>query len=220
VLNKEIISDALPSLNPGDTVAQALDLMMDFHVTQLPVVAENKLLGLIAEDILLNVSNSQELISQSEINFSKIAVHGNSHFFEAVKCINENNLTVVPVIEEESEYLGAITAVDLLRELGKTIGINETGAVIVLEIEKINFSFSEISKLVETNNAQITQLNTFSDNRSGTMYITIKLNKFEIADIIATFQRYEYQVKYYFGEESYQNELKNNYDHLMNYLNI
>jgi len=27
-------------------------------------------------------------------------------------------------------------------------------------------------------------------------------------------------VKYYFGEELYENELKNNYDHLMNYLNI
>ena len=51
-------------------------------------------------------------------------------------------------------------------------------------------------------------------------FVTIKVNKFEISDIVATFQRYEYTVKYYFGEELYENELRNNYDHLMNYLNI
>jgi acetoin utilization protein AcuB len=37
---------------------------------------------------------------------------------------------------------------------------------------------------------------------------------------VATFQRYEYQVSYFFGEEEYENELRNNYDHLMNYLNL
>ena len=90
----------------------------------------------------------------------------------------------------------------------------------MLEMEKVSFSFSEISKLVETNDAQITQLNTYPDASSGSFYITLRINKLEISDIIATFQRYEYQVKYYFGEELYENELRSNYDHLMNYLNI
>ncbi|MBS1935309.1 MAG: CBS domain-containing protein, partial [Bacteroidetes bacterium] len=36
MLNKEIISVAIPSLNPADSVMQALDLMADFHVSELP----------------------------------------------------------------------------------------------------------------------------------------------------------------------------------------
>jgi len=220
VLNKEIISDTLPSLNPGDSVAQALELMSDFRVSDLPVVAENKLLGLINEDILLNVADGQELISHLENSYSKIVVHGNTHFFEAVQRLNEYNLTVVPVVEEDLEYIGAISITDLLKQLSATIGAGDTGGIVVLEMEKVNFSFSEISKLVETNDAQITQLNTFSDKQSGNFYVTIKINRLEIADIVATFQRYEYRVKYYFGEELYQNELRSNYDHLMNYLNI
>jgi predicted XRE-type DNA-binding protein len=87
-------------------------------------------------------------------------------------------------------------------------------------MEQRNFSFSEISKLVETNDAQITQLNTYWDGNNGSFLVTLKINKFEISDIISTFQRYEYQVKYYFGEELYENELRSNYDHLMNYLSI
>jgi acetoin utilization protein AcuB len=220
VLNKEILSVAISPLNPADTVDRALALMTDLRVAHLPVVADDKLVGLVSEDDLLNVPDEQAPLFQFENTFSKIVVQANSHFIEAVQCANEFNLTVVPVVNKESEYLGAITATDLLRHLGKITGVSDPGGVIVLELDKVNFSFSEISKLVETNDAQITQLHSFTDSQTGAFNVTLKINKFEIADIIATFQRYEYQVKYYFGEELYQNELRDNYDHLMNYLNI
>jgi len=194
--------------------------MADFHVTHLPVVIEDKLAGLVSEDALLNVEDDSTRLSQLQGSFSKIAAHAESFFFEAVQMVNESALTVVPVVAGEAEYIGSITATDLLRQLGRTSGVIDTGGIIVLEMEKVSFSFSEISKLVETNDAQITQLNTYPDASSGNFYITLRINKLEISDIIATFQRYEYQVKYYFGEELYENELRSNYDHLMNYLNI
>lgn len=220
MLNKEIISASIPSLHLNDPVSQALDLMADFHVTHLPVVIEDKLAGLVSEDALLNVEDDSTRLSQLQGSFSKIAAHAESFFFEAVQMVNESALTVVPVVAGEAEYIGSITATDLLRQLGRTSGVIDTGGIIVLEMEKVSFSFSEISKLVETNDAQITQLNTYPDASSGNFYITLRINKLEISDIIATFQRYEYQVKYYFGEELYENELRSNYDHLMNYLNI
>ncbi|HVM87206.1 MAG TPA: CBS domain-containing protein [Puia sp.] len=220
MLNKEIISASIPSLSLNDPVYQALDLMSDFHVTNLAVVAEDRLIGLVSENDLLNVVDEDATLSQLENLFSKIAVHANAHFIEAVQKMNEFNLTIIPVTDKENEYLGSISAIDLLQQLGKLTGINEPGGIIVLEMEQINFSFSELSKLIETNDAQITQLNTYNDPQSKFFYVTIKINKFEIADIIATFQRYDYHVKYSFGEELYENDLKSNYDHLMNYLNI
>jgi CBS domain-containing protein len=220
VLNKEIISASVPSLSPNDPVYQALDLMSDFHVSNLAIVADDKLIGIISENDLLNVVDEATPLSQLENVFSKVAVHSNAHFIEAVQKINEFNLSVIPVVDKDDEYLGSITASDLLQQLGKLAGISEPGGVIVLEMEQTNFSFSELSKLVETNDAQITQLNSYTDPQSKIFYVTMKLNKFEIADVIATFQRYDYHVKYSFGEELYENDLRSNYDHLMNYLNI
>jgi acetoin utilization protein AcuB len=220
LLNKEIISSAIPSLHLNDPVSQALDLMADFHVTHLPVVVEDKLAGLVSEDDLLNVENDETLLAQLQPSFSKIAAHADGFFYEAVQLVNENGLTLIPVVAGEEEYAGSIIATDLLKQLGRTAGVNDLGGIIVLEMDKISFSFTEISKLVETNDAQIIQLNTFKDGTSGNFYITLRINKAEISDIVATFQRYEYQVKYYFGEELYENELRSNYDHLMNYLNI
>jgi CBS domain-containing protein len=220
VLNKEIISASIPSLHLNDPVSQALDLMADFHVTHLPVVVEDKLAGLVNEDDLLNVEDDTTLLDKLQGSFSKTAAHAESFYFEAIQMVNESGLTVIPVIAADSEYIGSIIATDLLKQLGKSTGVTDSGGIIVLEMEKVSFSFSEISKLVETNDAQITQLNTWPDPQSGNFYITLRINKLEISDIVATFQRYEYQVKYYFGEELYENELRSNYDHLMNYLNI
>jgi len=98
--------------------------------------------------------------------------------------------------------------------------VNEPGALIALEVDALQYSFSEISRIVESNDAQITQLNTAQSKDMGKTQVTLKLNKLEISDIVATFQRYDYHVKYYFGEELYTNELKNNYENLMSYLNV
>lgn len=219
MLNKEIISGNIPTLNPDDQVVQALDLMSEYHISQLAVVATEKYQGLVFEEDLLNANETASIQSLSD-HYSRVAVHANTHFIEAIQTCTDYNLSLVPVVEKENEFVGVILATDLLKHYGKVTGASEPGGVIVLEMEQRNFSFSEISKLVETNDAQITQLNTYWDNQAAAFFVTIKINKFEISDIVATFQRYEYQIKYYFGEELYENELKDNYDHLMNYLNI
>lgn len=219
MLNKELISSSIPSLKLTDSVFQAMELMAEFYVRQLPVISDDKYVGLVFEDDLMNVDDTTELESVST-HFSKVSVHGNMHFLDAVQTANDYHLTVVPVVEKDNDFAGVILIADLLRQLGKITGSSEPGGVLVLEMDQRNFSFAEISKLIETNDAQITQLNTSWDNGSDSFIVTIKINKFEISDIVATFQRYDYQVKYYFGEELYENELKDNYDHLMNYLSI
>ncbi|MEP7256759.1 MAG: CBS domain-containing protein [Flavitalea sp.] len=219
MLNKELISSSIPSLRLTDTAQKALDMMSEFYVKQLPVIEADKYMGLVFEEDLMNIDGSTELSTISS-HFSKVSVHAGMHFIEAVQTANDYHLGVVPVVDKENEFTGVILVADLLRQLGKITGASEPGGLMILEMDQRNFSFTEINKLIETNDAQITQLNTSWDNASESFLVTIKINKFEISDIVATFQRYEYEVKYYFGEELYENELKDNYDHLMNYLNI
>lgn len=219
MLNKELISASIPTLTLKDSVFQALELMSEFHITQLAVVVNDKYMGLVFEEDLMNVDNTG-LLESIHGQFSKVSVRANTHFIESIQTANDYNLTIVPVTENENEFVGVIPATDLLKQLGRITGASDPGGLIILEMDQRNFSFAEISKLVETNDAQITQLNTYWDNNVEAFFVTLKINKFEISDIVATFQRYEYEVKYYFGEELYENELKDNYDHLMNYLNI
>jgi CBS domain-containing protein len=220
MLTRELLSQTLPYLHLEDKVYQALQMMNDNHVTHLPIVEADKYIGLISEDDLLQAENDNSEIASLEQAFATIAIKEEEHFLKAVQIAVENGISVVPVISEDNELTGTVVYNDLLRFSSEFMSLNEPGGLIVLEMNSNQYSFNEISKLVETNNAQITQLNTSNDAETGLMQVTIRINKPEVSDIVATFQRYEYTVKYFFGEELYANELRSNYDNLMNYLKI
>lgn len=220
MLTRELLSQTLPYLHLQDKVYQALQMMNDNHVTHLPIAEGDKYIGLVSEDDLLQAENDNSELASLEQAFATVAIKEEEHFLKAVQLAVENGLSVVPVISEDNELTGTVVYNDLLRFSSEFMSLNEPGGLIVLEMNSNQYSFNEISKLVETNNAQITQLNTSNDAETGLMQVTIRINKPEVSDIVATFQRYEYTIKYFFGEELYANELKSNYDNLMNYLKI
>jgi acetoin utilization protein AcuB len=220
MLTGELRSQNLPYLHLQDKVYQALQLMNDNQVTHLPIVDGEKYAGIIGEDDLLQVDNDHTSLDLLQQSFGNSSVKSSEHFLKAIQLAAENGLSVVPIVNDENDLVGAVSYNDLLKNASEFMSLNEPGGLIVLEMESNQYSFNEISKLVETNDAQITQLNTSNDAETGMMQVTIRINKPEVSDIVATFQRYEYNVKYYFGEELYANELRNNYDNLMNYLKI
>lgn len=220
MLTRELLSQSVPSLRLYDKVYQALEMMNENHISHLPIVDGDKYAGLISENDLLEAENDHSAIDTLQQSFFNVAVREDEHFLKAVQLAADNGLSVVPVITEENELAGTVVYNDLLRFSSEFMSLSEPGGLIVLEMESNQYSFNEISKLVESINAQITQLNTTNDAETGMMQITIRINKPDISDIVAAFQRHEYNVKYFFGEELYSNELRSNYDNLMNYLKI
>jgi acetoin utilization protein AcuB len=218
MLTRDLISNSIPYLHKSDKVHHALQLMNDYHVAHLPVVENDSYLGIISEEQLLQ-SDDENTLNELPISDGTTSVQANDHFLKAIQTAVVNKLSVVPVVHEK-QLLGIVTYNDLLRNASNFMSLNEPGALIVLEIENKDYSFTEINRIVESNDAQITQLNTFTDPETGVTQVTIRVSKLEVSDIIGTFQRYEYNVKYYFGEELFENELRTNYDNLMNYLKI
>ena len=220
MLTRELLSQTLPSLHLTDKVHLALQLMNDNHITHLPIVDGEKYVGIISEEDLLQAENDNAQLSELQQSFSDISVKDDEHFLKAVQLAADSGLSIVPVVTDENELIGSVSYNDLLKFSSEFMSLSEPGGLVVLEMESNQYSFNEISKIVETNDAQITQLNTSNDAETGMMQVTIRINKPEVSDIVASFQRYDYNVKYFFGEELYANELRSNYDNLMNYLKI
>ncbi len=220
MIASELINTSLPQLQLQDTVAKALQLISDFKTSHLPVVSEDIYLGIISEEDLMDVSNKNVPVGNLQRDFLPVSIQENDHFLQAVNLINQFQSDVIPVVNVEKKLVGIITAQSLLRALGQFSGSEEIGGIIVLEMERYQFAISEISRIVESNEATIMHLNSTIQPETGLLRVTIHLNKKEIAVIVASFERYEYSVVYYFGEEKFENEIQNNYRHLMNYLDI
>ena len=194
--------------------------MADFHITHLPVVEEDKYLGLVEENELLDIADDDKSLGSLELPSNKAAILEDEHFFSALRLWKKLHLSVIPVVKADLELLGVITASELLLALDDYTGAEEAGGVIVLNMEPRNFSLSEIGRLVESNDASVVHVATQKDYTSGQLIVSIKVNRNDIQDILATFQRYEYNIEAYFGDNLSEDDLRSNYDHLMNYLNI
>ena len=220
MLTAELINNNIPRLQLQDTVSKALRLINDYRVTHLPVVAADKFLGLISEDDLLDADDEKLTIEVLQGNFNPASVKENVHFLNAVNYSTQFETSIVPIVNVNNELAGIITLVDLLKTLGNFSGANEIGGIIVMEMERSQFAISEISRIVESNDATILHLNTTVHPDTGLLTVTLHLNKKETTAIIAAFERYEYDVIYNFSDEKFEDNIDTNYRHLMNYLDI
>ncbi len=220
MLTANLITTTYPQLQLNDSVAKALQLMSDYKMYHLPIISEGVYLGLVAEAALLDVSNEQTTLQALSGLLLPCLVFENQHFLAAINACNQFETMVVPVLALDKSYMGLITATDLLRSVGHFTGTNEIGGIIVLEVDRRQFSISEISRIVESNNATVLHLNTLEIATSGMLEVTLHISKKEISSIVSAFERYNYVVTYYFGAEVFENEMQDNYNNLMHFLNI
>ena len=219
MLAKDIAIQGFPMLRLEDTAAFVLKCMEDFDVQHLPVVKDDYFIGLVNKESILDMEPKQS-IAQLADTLLRFGINPSVHFLNALNLFSKHQLTLLPVINEQQECIGVIPQKNLNDQLAQFLGVSEPGDMIVLSISPLQYSLAEISRLVETNNAQILQLNSFFDQTNGTMVITIKLNREDASAIIATFQRYDYQVLHYFGNSPLNNDIEDHYLHLMNYLDV
>ena len=78
---------------------------------------------------------------------------------------------------------------------------------------------SEISRLVESNDAKVLYSDIISIPDSEKIKVTIKLNKTDLTRIIQTFNRFGYTITASFHKNEYEEDLRKRYDGFLRYLN-
>ena len=130
-------------------------------------------------------------------------------------------LSVLPVLDDDHYYLGAITLYDLARRFAKLFSLQEIGAVVVLEMNVFNYSMVEISQIVESNHIKI--LSFFLDRKPGapTLDVILKLVKDDLSSLIPAFMRYDYTVKsVYFDHSELSDLYKDRFEQFMKFMNL
>lgn len=219
MITKNHINVALPFVSYTDRVYNVLEWMNDFHTKHLPVVNQKKFMGIIEENQLLEVDDDT-LISHFEQTFIQKSVLPNEHILEAVKYTAEHHYEIVPIVDERGFYIGAIDNDTLVSQLSKMLSVNEFGGIILLEINKHQYSLAEISRIVEAENVKILSALAYNSNEPEVVQVLLKLNSDELREVINSFERFEYTVIATFKETEYTSFIKDRYDALIHYINI
>lgn len=219
IASKLISEDILP-LTLSDTLKEALNRMQEYRVMHFPVADNGMLIGVISEKDIYSYPKSNDIINKQLLNLENCYVVDDQYVFDVLHLVDDKKLTIIPVVDKGGRYVGCITQTDIIGFFTNSMSINLPGGVIVLEVNVSDYSLTEIANIVESNDAKVLTSYILSRHDSTQMEVVIKVSKIDLAAIIKTFERYEYRVIAYFGEEYNYNELKSNYDSLMNYLKI
>ena len=216
----ELISEEIPPLKHTDTGDVALQWMEEFKVSHLPVLKNENFVGLVSESDLYDKGYTEKTLHELFMHLPRPYVNGNAHLYEVLTRIAQEHITVVPVIDEEENFLGCIAQEKLLQHVADTGSIKEAGGILVLEINTIDYSLAEIAQIVEGENAKILSSFISSVPDSTKLDVTLKINQVDLSRVIRSFERYDYQVKASFQKSTYHDDLKNRYDELMKFLNM
>jgi acetoin utilization protein AcuB len=221
MLAAELIDPMLPALKPTDTVADALDWMQEHHLNQLVVADGGLYMGIVSEDLLLNLPDDQRPIDEVMRLAESIAAHENQHMLELIALVCEHRLDVLAVLNEAGEFMGTASTTELLRQFARDLGIQENGAILVLALDEHDYSLTEISRLVESNNMKITSsyYTSAAYGMADHSRLTLKLNRRDITAVVSTLERFGYTIDAAFASVPIDSFDRDRLDALMRYLN-
>lgn len=214
-----LISSTIQSIHPDEDGNRALELMDLYRVNHLAVVKNDFYLGVISDKEIMNWPSTDEYLEEHLPNLASPHVLHNQHLFDIIEVLEQNNLSVVPVLDNEQQYQGVITNRKLLYTIANSAAIQSVGGVIVLQMNNNDYSMTEIANIIESNDTKILSSYVISKKDSTKMELTIKLNKTDITAIIKDLERYEYNVKASYKEEDPNTDFVERYEQLMRFLN-
>lgn len=217
---KQLISPIVPTLLPSDTGNRALLLMEENSLNQLPLVAEEKYMALVNENDVLDWEKPDSELSGAVFLNYRPSILTTGHPYDALRIAHQYNLSVVPVVDIENTYIGAITRDELLKYIAEKSGVDAPGGIIVLEIDPRNYSLYEIARICESEEVMVASTQLFTNNITGKLELTIKTNRTSLDAVVSSLERHNFKVKEVYGEQSGKDDVMARYNLLMNYINM
>lgn len=218
---KDLINYMIPPLKPTDSVQKAQQWMDELRLSELPVVSERRFLGIIDEEMLLDQQLQYPNIGDYPLLGQMCQVQGDNHYYDVLKTSDKEGFRIVAVIDNLQQYIGVVSIEDVVEAFAKNSSVNTPGAILGLRLKMKDYSLSEISRIIESNDAKIlsSYLSPHNEDPSE-LLLTLKINKEEITHLKVSLERNGFHVEHSYNTKDNSLDDKERIDILMKYLKI
>ncbi|WP_242202833.1 CBS domain-containing protein [Aestuariivivens insulae] len=217
-LSELVINDIEP-VNSSGKIGDLQQLFNQLTYSHIPIVDNNHVfLGSLFETDV-HCFDSSKSISDYTYAFEDFYVKNTTLWLDVLEAFARNSSNIMPVLDEKNNYLGYYELNDVISLFGESPFFIDAGGIIVVEKGINDYSFSEISQIVESNGGKL--LGAFiSKTKNDVAQVTLKIGNASLSDILQTFRRYSYNVVSGHEDDSYNQTLKDRSDYLNKYLNM
>ncbi len=215
---KEYINTDFKAINSNDSIIVVQDFFHELNFSHFPVIEAGVYLGCIALDDI-ETFDSDKKVSDYRYALEGFYARTADIWLDVLEVFAKNHTNVVPVLDENNQYIGYYELEDIIKFFHETPFLKEAGGIIIVKKPVLDYSMSQITQIVESNNGKLLGL-FISEADVQSVQITMKISLGAMNDIIQTFRRYNYEIISEHQEDNYINNLKERSDYLDKYLNI
>lgn len=212
------ITNDFKAIDSQDTIATVQDFFDDLTFTHFPVLEEGIYIGSIASDDIETFDSDKKVIDYKYV-LEGFFVRTNMIWLDVLEVFAKNHTNLVPVLDETNKYMGYYEIEDIIRFFHETPFLKEEGGIIIIRKGILDYSMSQITQIVESNNGKLLGL-FISEADVESVQVTMKISLGPMNEIIQTFRRYNYEIISEHQEDNYINNLKERSDYLDKYLNM
>ena len=212
-----ITNDFRP-IDSQETISLVQDFFADLNFTHFPVLENGIFIGSIAsEDV--ETFDIDKKAGDYKYTLERFYARKSMIWLDILEVFAKNHTNTVPVLDENNNYIGYYEMEDIMKFFQETPFLKEQGGIIIVQKGLLDYSMSQITQIVESNNGKI--LGCFiSEADLENVQVTVKIGLGAMNEIIQTFRRYNYEIISEHQEDTYINSLKERSDYLDKYLNI
>ena len=216
-LEEYIIND-IRSLNINDKVSDLKLMFNELTYSHIPIENDKVYLGCISENDVHCFEGDKTILDCAH-SLEGFFVRADTDWLDVLETFAQHSCNIMPVLDEENNYLGYYELNDIIGIFNNTPFFSEPGGTLIVEKAIEDYSFSEISQIVESNDAKL--LGAFISKMENDMVqITLKIGNVGLNNVIQTFRRYSYNIISGHEEDTYVENLKERSEYLKKYLNI
>ncbi|WP_035669904.1 CBS domain-containing protein [Flavobacterium sp. 83] len=214
----EYITNDFKAIDSHDTIAVVQEFFDELHFSHFPVIEEGIYIGSIASDDI-ETFDTDKKVADYRFTLEGFFTRTNTIWLDVLEIFAKNHTNLVPVLDENNKYVGYYEIEDIMKFFHETPFLKEPGGIIVVKKPVLDYSMSQITQIVESNNGKLLGL-FISEADVQSVQITMKISLGAMNEIIQTFRRYNYEIISEHQEDNYINNLKERSDYLDKYLNI
>ena len=217
-LSEYILNDIKP-LSSTDKISDLQLLFNQLTYSHIPIKNQDGVyIGCVSEHDA-HCFKSTEVISDITYSVEGFFVREETNWLDVLEAFAQNHANIMPVLSRENKYLGYYELNDVIGLFNETPFFAENGGILIVEKGVQDYSFSEISQIVESNDGKL--LGAFiSKIENDVAQITLKIGNTSLNDVMQTFRRYSYNIVSGHEEDTYLEGLKERSDYLKKYLDI
>lgn len=215
---KDYITNDYKAIDTQETIEAVQDFFSDLTFSHFPIIEEGIFIGSIAADDI-ETFDSDKKVTDYRYTLEHFFARANMIWLDVLEVFAKNHANLVPILDENNKYIGYYEIADVIKFFHETPFLKEHGTLITVSKNTVDYSMSQITQIVESNNGKLLGL-FISNSNINTIEVTLKINVGSLNEIIQTFRRYNYDIISEHNEDNYINSLKERSDYLDKYLNI